>query len=157
MRKLETKLYTIDEHPNADLCFDYIRHHYFNLNEYALMEAVESIKMLTKFIGGKNDYSICEFPSRGEYISFTDYDKESLMELNAGELPLTGVYFDAHLIESMQRYGNADGLLDALHRETEHVYSDEGLRDICEINGWEFTEDGEHFVPRFRSTLNLDK
>ena len=145
MRTIETKVYTIDEHPNADLCFDYIRENIFNLNEYSLMEAVESIKMLTQFIGGKNDYSISQFPCRGEHITFTEYDRESLMELNAGELPLTGVYFDAHLIESMQRYGNADGLLDALHTETEHVYSDEGLREIAENNGWEFTEDGKLF------------
>lgn len=145
MRTIETKLYTIDEHPNADLCFDYIRENIFNLNEFSLMEAVESIKMLTEFIGGKNDYSISQFPSRGEYITFTNYDRDSLMELNAGELPLTGVYFDAHLIESMQMYGNADGLLDALHKETEYVYSDNGLREIAENNGWEFTKDGKLF------------
>jgi hypothetical protein len=145
MRTIETKLYTIDEHPNTDLCFDYIRENIFDLNEHSLMDALESIKMLTEFIGGKNDYSISQFPCRGEYVIFNEYDEELLMELDADELPLTGVYFDAHLIESMQRYGNADGLLHALHTDTEYTYSDEGLREIAEINEWEFTEEGKLF------------
>jgi len=99
--------------------------------------------MLTEFIGGKNDYSIGQSPSRGEYIQFINYDKELLMELDANELPLTGVCWDADLIESMQKYGNADGLMTAIHNDTEHYYSNEGLRELCEINQWEFDERGE--------------
>ncbi len=143
MRIIETKIFTIDEHPNASLCFDYIRDNYFDLNHHSVQEAIESIKMLTEFIGGKNDYSISQSPCRGEYVKFTDYDKESLMELDADKLPLTGVWMDAELIESMQKYGNADGLLNAIHVDTEYIYSDEGLRELCECNEWEFTEEGQ--------------
>ena len=143
MRTIEIKIFTIDDHPNASLCFDYIRDNYFGLNHHSVQEAIESIKMLTEFIGGKNDYSISESPCRGEYVKFTEYDKESLMELDADKLPLTGVWMDAELIESMQKYGNADGLLNAIHVDTEYIYSDEGLRELCECNEWEFTEEGQ--------------
>ena len=71
MRTIETKLYTIDEHPNAELCFDYMRKIIYNSNESAL--------------------------------------------------------------------------IDALHSEIEYVYSDKELREMCENNGWEFTEDGKLF------------
>ena len=143
MRTIETKVYTIEEHPNADLCFDWIRNNWFDLNNHSVSEALESINMLTEFIGGKNDYAIGESPSRGEYIRFINYDKELLMELDANEFPLTGVCWDADLIESMQKYGNADGLIRAIHEDTEHLYSDEGLRELCEINEWEFDERGK--------------
>ena len=143
MRTIETKVYTIEEHPNADLCFDWIRNNRFDLNNHSVSEALESIKMLTEFIGGKNDYSIGQSPSRGEYIRFINYDKELLMELDANDLPLSGVCWDADLIESMQKYGNADGLMTAIHNDTEHYYSNEGLRELCEINQWEFDERGE--------------
>ena len=143
MRTIETKVYTIEEHPNSELCLDYIRNNWFDLNDYSISEAVESIKMLTEFIGGKNDYSICQSPCRGEYVQFINYDKELLMELDANECPLTGVCWDADLIESMQKYGNADGLITSLHNDTEHLYSDEGLRELCEINEWEFDERGK--------------
>jgi hypothetical protein len=143
MRTIETKIFTIDDHPNEEKCFDYIRENIFDLNEHSLMDAIESIKMLTNFIGGKNDYSISQSPCRGEYVKFTDYDKESLMELDADECPLTGVWTDAELIESMQKYGNADGLINAIHDDTEYIYSDEGLRGLCECNQWEFTEEGQ--------------
>ena len=135
MRTIETKIFTIDDHPNASLCFDYIRDNYFDLNHHSVQEAIESIKMLTEFIGGKNDYSISQSSCRG--------DKESLMELDADESPLSGVWTDAKLIESMQKYGNADGLINAIHVDTEYIYSDEGLREMCENNEWEFTEEGQ--------------
>jgi hypothetical protein len=145
MRTIETKVWCIDEHPNKNAVYEWMRDNMYDLNDHALEEVINSLNALQKIIGGKLDYSISVIPCRGEYITFTDYDKESLMELNAGELPLTGVYLDAHLIESMQRYGNADGLLDALHRDTEYVYSDDGIHEICTANDYEFTEDGKLF------------
>lgn len=143
MRTIETKVYTIDEHPNRELCFDWIRNNWFDLNSHSVSEAIESIKMLSEFIEGKNDYSISQSPCRGEYIKFIGYDKESLMELDANELPLTGVCWDAYLIESMQKYGNADGLMRAIHNDSDYAYSDEGLEELCICNEYEFDESGE--------------
>ena len=40
------------------------------------------------------------------------------------------------------REGNPNKVLYALHQDTEYHYSDEGLFDMCEANGYEFDEDG---------------
>jgi len=145
MRTIETKVWCIDEHPNKNAVYEWMRDNMYDLNDHTLEEVINSLNALQKIIGGKLDYNISVIPCRGEYISFTDYDVDKLNELDADFYPLTGVWCDYELIKGMQEDGNADVLLDVLHRDTEHVYSDEGLRDICEINGWEFTQDGKLF------------
>ena len=143
MRIIETKVYTISEHPNKELCFDFVRENMHDLNEMSGNEVIDSLKTLSEVIGGTLDYSISVFPSRGEFISFKDYDKELLNELYAQHCPLTGCTFDADLIESMQQDGDAYRVLNALHRDTEYVYSDEGLTELFECNEYEFSENGE--------------
>ena len=143
MRTIEFKVYNINEHPDKDKCFDFIRYNWHNLNYHSLQEVIDSLKGLQVVIGGDLDYSISSSPCRGEYITFKDYDKDLLNELDANELPLTGVCWDADLIESMQQDGDAYGVLRALHQDTEYLYSDEGLQEFCEANEYEFTEEGE--------------
>ena len=143
MRTIETKIYTIDEHPNKDKCFEWIKDNIHDLNAHSVDEVADSLKALQKVIGGDLDYSIGQSPDRGEFITFKNYDEDSLKELNADEWPLTGVCWDADLIESMQTDGDAYGVLRALHENTEYIYSDEGLRDLCEANEYEFTKEGE--------------
>ena len=143
MRIIETKIYTIDEHPNQDKCFEWIRNNIYDLNECSVHEVVDSLKALQKVIGGDLDYSIGQSPDRGEFITFKNYDEDSLKELNADECPLTGVCWDADLIKSMQADEDAYDILRALHEDTEYIYSDEGLRELCEANEYEFTEEGE--------------
>lgn len=146
MKTIEFKVYTINEHPDKDKCFDWIRHNWYNLNDHPVHEVVYSLKALQDVIGGDLDYSISSLPCRGEYIVFEDYDKDLLNELDANELPLTGVCWDADLIESMQKDGDAYGVLRALHQDTEYLYSDEGLQEFCEANQYEFTEEGEVYA-----------
>ena len=143
MRTIELKVYTINEHPNKDKCFDWIRNNWYDLNDHSLQEVIDSLHILQDVIGGDLDYSISSSPCRGEYIEFKDYDEDLLNELDANELPLTGVCWDAYLIESMQKDGDAYGVLGTLHQDTEYLYSDEGLQEICEANDYEFTEEGE--------------
>tara|TARA_R100000951_G_scaffold71034_2_gene59919 strand:+ start:3067 stop:3504 length:438 start_codon:yes stop_codon:yes gene_type:complete len=143
MRTIELKVYTINEHLDKDKCFDWIRNNWYDLNEHSAQEVVDSLKALHSAIGGDLDYSISSSPCRGEYITFEDYDEDLLNELDANELPLTGVCWDADLIESMQKDGDAYGVLRALHQDTEYLYSDEGLQELCETNQYEFTEEGE--------------
>lgn len=145
MRIIKTKVYTIAEHPNKELCFEYIRNNWHDLNEHSLQEVIDSLRALSEVIGGTIDYSIGVVPSRGEFISFKDYDKEILNELNAQDCTLTGSVFDADLIESMREDGDAYRVLRALHRDTEYLYSDEGLTEFCEANEYEFTEKGETY------------
>tara|TARA_R110002126_G_scaffold282370_2_gene430733 strand:+ start:339 stop:770 length:432 start_codon:yes stop_codon:yes gene_type:complete len=141
MRTIETKIYTIDEHPNQDKCFEWIRNNIYDLNECSVYEVVDSLKALQKVIGGDLDYSIGQSSARGEFITFKNYDEDLLKELNADECSLTGVCWDVDLIKSMQADGDAYGVLRALHEDSEYIYSDEGLKELCEANEYEFTEE----------------
>jgi hypothetical protein len=143
MRVLEIKIYGIEEHPNKEKCFDWIRENWHDLNATSVDESIESINALQMKIGGDVDYSISQFPNRGEYITFKNYDKDLLSELDANECPLTGICWDASLLLSMQDNGNADGLMRDLHNDSDYVYSDEGLEELCIANSYEFNELGE--------------
>ncbi len=143
MRVIETKVYGIAEHPNKDLCYEWIRDNWHGMNQHSVDEAIESLKELKLLIDGDLDYSIGQSPSRGEFISWKNYDKEVLNSLEADLCPLTGVCWDADLIESMQKDGDAYGLMRAIHQDTEYVYSDEGLFEYLDDNGYEFTEEGK--------------
>ena len=142
MRILETKIYTIDEHPNKELCFNYIRDNWHDLNEHSVNEVADSIKALSKVIGGSYDYSIGQFQSRGEFITFYDYDKEQLTKLNAEECSLTGATWDIDLINGMQK-GDNNKVLRALHNCSEYIYSNEGLLELCDANNIEFDDKGK--------------
>ncbi len=143
MRILKTKIYTINEHPNKELCFNYIRDNWHDLNEHSVSEVSESIKALSKVIGGSYDYSIGQFSSRGEFISFNNYDKDELMKLNAEECSLTGAIWDIDLIQGMQKDDN-NRVLRALHNDSEYIYSNEGLLELCFANDYEFNEQGKY-------------
>tara|TARA_R110000765_G_C18461058_1_gene549779 strand:- start:43 stop:477 length:435 start_codon:yes stop_codon:yes gene_type:complete len=142
MRVIETKVYGIAEHPNKDLCYEWIRDNWHGMNQHSVDEAIESLKELQLLIDGELDYSIGQSPSRGEFISWKNYDKEVLNSLNA-LVALTGGFWDFDLIKSMQENGDASGLMRAIHQDTEYVYSDEGLFEYLDANDYEFTEEGK--------------
>lgn len=142
MRTIETKVYFIDEHPDKNKCFEWIRDNWHELNQHSVHEIIESIIQLSYEIGGTNDYSISQVQDRGEYIIFENYSKEILDSLNSDDLPLTGVCWDADLIEGLKE-GNPSKVLDSLHTDTIYQYSDEGLLELCQCNEYEFTEEGE--------------
>ena len=142
MRTIETKVYTIDEHPNKGLCFQWMRDNWHDLNDHSVQEVKDSIEALSEAIGGTNDYSFGAEPMRGEFVSFTDYDKEILMKLDADSLPITGCWTDFRIIKSLQD-NEPSTILNDLHEDTEYVYSDEGLFEWAEMDELEFTEDGK--------------
>tara|TARA_R110000868_G_C10482366_1_gene729404 strand:- start:133 stop:573 length:441 start_codon:yes stop_codon:yes gene_type:complete len=146
MRTIETKIYTIAEHPNRDLCYEWIRNNWYDLNQYSVDEVIDSLKALQEEIGGKLDYSISSVPDRGEFIRFTDYDKQALISCSkvADECLLTGAGWDYDVIKGL-REGEPNQVLDTLHQDTEYCYSDEGLYEMCEANQYEFTEEGNIF------------
>jgi hypothetical protein len=146
MRVIETKVYEISEHPKKDLCFQWIRENLHDLNEISLYELTDSIKKLTQEIGGRNDYSISQNPCRGEFIKFYDYDQDLLNNLDADECPLTGTFWDTELIKGLQENNdlfNLKQVLYYLHEDTEYIYSDNGLIELCESNQYEFNEQGK--------------
>tara|TARA_R110001592_G_scaffold326301_1_gene607081 strand:- start:773 stop:1207 length:435 start_codon:yes stop_codon:yes gene_type:complete len=144
MRTIETKIYTIEDHPNVDLCYDWIRENWHDLNQHSVEEVVDSLKALQAIIGGELDYSISQVADRGEDITFTNFDRDALCRLSADDLPLTGVCWDHDVITGLREY-NPERVLKSLHDDTEYIYSDEGLKELCEANGYEFTETGSIF------------
>jgi hypothetical protein len=144
MRVIETKVYTIDEHPNKEKCFDWIRNNWHDLNQHSVDKVIDSLTALQKEIGGDLDYSISSVSDRGEFIALKDYDKQALISCSkvADEYPLTGVFWDYDVIKGM-RYGEPTQVLDTLHQDTEFCYSDEGLYELCEANEYEFSDSGE--------------
>ena len=142
MRLIVTQVFQIEEHPNREKCYEWIRSNWHDLNEHSLHELEDSIKALSKVIGGTYDYSISQVPCRGEHITFKNYDQAILDNLDAENCCLTGVFWDCDLIEGL-RQGNPRKVLHNLHKDTEYVYSDEGLFELCQSNGYEFNENGE--------------
>ena len=141
MRTETINIYKIDEHPNKEKCFEWIRNNWHDLNQYSVDVIIDSIKALSEKIGGTFDYSICQVPDRGEHITFKDYSHEALCSISADDCPLTGVCWDIDLIVGL-REGNPSKALEYLHSDTEYKFSDEGLLELCEANGYEFNEDG---------------
>jgi hypothetical protein len=142
MIKQETiKAYTIDQHPNKEAVFEWIRNNWHNLGEFAFDDFTESLKMLEQAIDGDLDYQVSLFPDRGEFIVMTDYDVNKLNALKADDFPLTGLIYDFYVIQALKE-GDIENALSFLHDEGEYIYSDEGLEDLCEANGYYFTEDG---------------
>jgi hypothetical protein len=141
MRIIETKVYKIDEHPNKDYCYVWIRNNWHDLNEHELYDIIESLKALQNIIGGKLDYSISCIPHRGEYISLIGYDKEELNSLSL-DAELTGSSWDYWVIKAFKE-NNTQNILRLLHDSTEYAYSDESLYELCMNVEYEFTINGE--------------
>jgi hypothetical protein len=123
MRVIETKVYKLDEHPNKEKCFEWIRNNWHDLNQHSVEEVVESLKALQNKIGGTLDWSICQVPDRGEFIRIADYDKDALDTLDPDNCPLTGVWCDYEVIKGVKQ-GNPELILESLHSDTEYQYSD---------------------------------
>ena len=83
MRDITYTVYTIDEHPDKEKCYEWMRN---NLHDMAYHEEdyfIESLRALSNHIGGGLDYSVSLVPDRGEFIRFTDYNNELLAGLDA--------------------------------------------------------------------------
>lgn len=146
MRIIETKLYTIDEHPDKAKCFDWMRDNMHDLNSCDVDEVITCIKSFTEMFGGENDYSIGQVPMRGEFISITGYDKYALAQVNPETYEcLTGSAYDYTIIKCMQE-NNPREILNQLHQASEDVYSDEGLEELCRGMDYEFTWNGHLFA-----------
>ena len=79
MRTIETIVYTINDHPDKDLCFEWMRNNQPDLNNHNLEEIVASLKALKKVVGGDMDYTIGQYPDGNDFISWTGYDKDAFV------------------------------------------------------------------------------
>ncbi len=154
----EYTVYTIDSHPNPELCYEWIRNNWHDLGEHCVQEAIDSLKAFADHIGATLDYSVSIVPDRGEHISLDHLAviKDDLPAIDlSGNCPFTGVYYDEVILDAFRDEDeNGDDVdtilrdveyrvLKAIHSEGEHIYSDDGLREMCEANEYEFNADGE--------------
>ena len=141
-------VYRIDEHPDKKRCINWVRDNVHDLNQHDVDEMIASLKALQERVGGSLDYCVGQFPDRGEYIRFTDYDKDALEELYDeafnNQCLLTNGYWDWPVIKYLS-VNCADELLDDIHEASQYVYSDEGIEEIADANEWEFKEDGSMY------------
>jgi hypothetical protein len=156
-RTITQTVYTIEDHPNLEKVFDWIRDHWHDLGDFALQEMVESLEAFAAHIGAYVDYSLSIAPDRGEFVRFiTESDKKNMfkgLDLS-GNCPLTGMCYDEDILDAIREAKPEDSLSDiladieyrvlkTLHDEGRYIYSEEGLREMCEANEYEFLESGE--------------
>jgi hypothetical protein len=157
MRTITYKVYEIEEHPNPEACYDWVRDNVHDLGQHEVDELLHSLEALAAEIGGKLDYSLGQVPDRGEYIKiekplgwkhdvlYKGWIRNLDWDTKDGDCPLTGVFWDYIVIENLQ--ANPCGtewssVIDDLHQACEAAYMDDGIREIAMANNWEFTEDG---------------
>jgi len=141
MREITYTVYKIDEHPDEDKCYEWMRENLHDLADHESDHFHASLRNLHEHIGGDLEYSVSLVPDRGEFIRFTDYDEELLSELDASACPLTGCYWDEEVIEHL-RADDMRGLIGKLHHAHDYHYTDEALHEAAEANDWEFKENG---------------
>ena len=163
--------YTINEHPDQDAVYQYIRENWHDLGQHYIDDSVESMKSCSEYFNATIDYSVSIVPDRGEFISL-QIDDLNIAELSGNRLrtylvnnfpeidkccPFTGVCCDEALLDpfrvfikkpddqSFQDLLDEAGhnLLKDIHSEGEYIYSDEGIHEFIDINEYEFLESGE--------------
>jgi hypothetical protein len=144
MRTITINIYNIDEHPNKEKCYEWIRNNDYHIGDFEIDELRLTLDKLSEHIGGTVDYCLSHYPDRSEHIIFKDYDEDLLEALNGGECPLTGFFWDIEVINALKDK-DMSKVLDALHKCIEYLYSDEGLKEMYECNDYEFYESGERF------------
>ena len=142
MRTETISIYKIDEHPDREKCFEWIRNNDFDIGGGEIDELVCSLKKLSEVIDGTVDWCLSHYPDRGEHITFKDYDKDLLFTLNEEKCPLTGFYWDIVVIEAL-RAEKMSKIFNALHKQIEYLYSDEALIEMCDDDDYEFYEGGK--------------
>ena len=144
-KEITQTVYTIDDHPNPNAVYDWVRDNWHDIGEHTVQEMVDSLKALADHVGGILDYSIGIFPDRGEYVQITGGNRSLLRGLIAEDCPLTDICWDYDVINGY-RDGDLDyRALSALHREGEYLYSDEGIHEHIECNEYYFKLDGEFY------------
>lgn len=128
--------------------------------EHCMSERIDTLKKLAMYLNLELDYSISCVPSRGEFIKFDTKNDDvdnlwgDLKELSKQDCPLTGCCYDHDLLDYFKidngHYEAIDALneaaskyIESIHKEYESMLTDEYIRNMCESNEYEFTEDGK--------------
>jgi len=114
--------YTINDHPDKDAVYEYIRGNWDDLGQHYIEEAVDCLKSFAKYFDADLDYAVSLFPDRGEFISLKlnilSYNTD-ISELSGNRLrtylvnnytkideccPFTGVCYDETLLDSFRAF-----------------------------------------------------
>ena len=167
--------YTIESHPDKDAVYEWVRSNWHDLGDFGLSDSIESLKGFCNHYDLELDYSISIVPDRSEhiYISFKNDDVNELRGVRLykylvnnysldEDCPFTGFVHDEVLLDDIREFMKkpydisfqdliencTHKLLKAIHDEGEYIYSDEGLKEMCEANEYEFNEDGSIYFLR---------
>ena len=141
-RQITHTVNTIETHPNKAAVYAWINANWHDLAQHSVDEFVCSLKVLAEAVDATLDYSISAVPDRGEFITLKDMNTSKLKRLKAVNCELTGVCYDNDVIHAAQQ-GDVFNALSILHLESEYIYSDEALYNMCEANAYEFHDSGE--------------
>lgn len=141
-KQITTTVYTIDEHPNPEAVYNWIRENWHDLNDYTVEEVIESLEALASLMGTNVKYSIGQYRDRGEFIRFGEIDHDILNGLDVDKCPLTGCTYDIDVIQAAKAE-NFYNLFSMIEKETIYRYSEEALKEHCIANEYYFKENGE--------------
>ena len=146
-KKVEFFVYTIDDHPNPEAVYEWVRNNWHDLGDPDVRGMEQSLKAAKDLLGGTLNYSISIAPYRGGYVRLTGFDRKGLATLYAmrEEYPLTGCWSDYAVLEGLHNGSLEHEVLKALHMQGDYLYSDEGIHEYLIANEYEFTENGEFY------------
>ena len=154
-------VYTIEDHPDPEKVYEWIRYNWHDLADHTLQEALDSVQAFSKRLGITVDWSLGATPHRSEYITFyCDFgdelarNEEGLSEWLKSSCPFTGTWADEVILDAFREAASADTLdevledvasriITAVHTDAEYIYSDIALHELCEANEYEFTSNGK--------------
>lgn len=166
----QTTVYQIDEHPDKDKVFNWIRENWLDLDDYCRDEANDSLNAFCDDFNIELGYHydsvfILDCPVEFKtmtgirawkwlqnhgYFDLKDcpytgvcYDESLLDPIRKFKRPAdySRVYYDTYSIKDLLSWGIQE-LENDLEKAREDLYSDEALLDMCQSNEYEFTEDG---------------
>lgn len=163
MKTKTIELYQIDEHPEPEKVYSWIKANWHDLNQHDLEEMIDTLKAIAKELGGEIDYCICQVEDRAEFINFKnchlEIDHARYKELieKSENCAFTGGNNDCVLKIVADACGSMSSdsdkrvflkelgqrALQLVHDQTEYVYSDEGLKELCQLNEYYFQITGE--------------
>ena len=171
IHKFCTTGYTIADHPNPELVYDWMRGNWHDLYSWQ-GENIDSLKgFCDEFNLSGMDYAVstCSYSYATANIQDEDIaalsgvrlfkyiqNNHNLDKLLSGNCPFTGYCFDENLLDNIRSFiqspdkRNFQELInDCLHdwvktyiADWEYTYTDEALQETCERNEYYFDENG---------------
>ena len=109
--------YTIDEHPNPESVYDWIRDNWHDLGQFTVDETVCSLKAFAEYFGVEIDYCIGIVPDRGEYIRF-QFTGDRIGMLDSDIAGLSGNRLRTYIVNNFPKYSDCCPFTGVCYDET---------------------------------------